>query len=72
MEHTNEANLCGRDGGEGRGVERDVKMCFTQLCVFKQTGNTALHRAAVRGHIEIVKVLLECDADVDLKNEVHD
>ena len=38
------------------------------LAEFFTTGETALMRAAKGGHPEVVKVLIEANADVDQKN----
>ena len=35
-----------------------------------QDGDTALHNAAVRGHIEAVKTLVDCGAAVDIRDQV--
>ena len=35
-----------------------------------QSGDTALHRAAVAGKVEAVKALVDCGAAVDIRNEV--
>ena len=35
-----------------------------------QYGDTALHDAATHGKVEAVKVLVDCGAAVDIKNEV--
>ena len=36
-----------------------------------QTGSTALHVAAQEGHCQIVRMLLEAKADVNMKNNVR-
>ena len=38
---------------------------------FIQDGNTTLHIAALRGNLEIVTKLLDCGAEVDMKNNVR-
>ena len=35
-----------------------------------QDGDTALHNAAVRGRIEVVKALVDCGAAVDIRDQV--
>ena len=35
-----------------------------------QHGDTALHRAAMGGEVEVVKALVDCGAAVDIRNEV--
>ena len=35
-----------------------------------QYGDTALHWASIKGHPEVVKLLLQSDADVNAKNNV--
>ena len=35
-----------------------------------QDGETALHRAALRGHVEVVKMLVKYGAAVDIRNKV--
>ena len=35
-----------------------------------QHGDTALHEAAMWGEVEAVKVLVDCGAAVDIRNEV--
>ena len=35
-----------------------------------QHGDTALHKAATRGKVEAVKALVDCEAAVDIRNEV--
>ena len=48
------------------------------LCVFTcsldyiQTGSTALHVASQEGHCEVVRILLEAKADVNMKNNVSE
>ena len=37
-----------------------------------QTGSTALHMAAQEGHYEIVRMLLEAKADVNVQNNVSE
>ena len=37
---------------------------------FPQLGNTPLHRAAEKGHTEVVKELLLSQAKLDIKNNV--
>ena len=37
---------------------------------FTQDGNTALHYASLYGHPEVVKLLLQSHADVNVKNKV--
>ena len=37
-----------------------------------QTGSTALHVAAHEGHCEIVRMLLEAKADVNIQNNVSE
>ena len=32
---------------------------------------TALHRASVNGHVEVIKLLLQYNADVNIKNKVR-
>ena len=34
-----------------------------------QNGETALHRAALYGHVEVVKMLVEYGAVVDIRNK---
>ena len=36
-----------------------------------QYGDTALHRTARRGKVEAIKVLVDCGAAVDIRNEVQ-
>ena len=35
-----------------------------------QDGETALHWAALRGHVEVVKMLVKYGAAVDIRNKV--
>lgn len=37
-----------------------------------QYGNTALHSASLNGHHEVVKILVQYQADVNVKNHVSD
>ena len=51
-----------------------VPVCV-QLLVFLdtvQTGSAALHVAAQEGHCEIVRMLLEAKADVNIQNNVSE
>ena len=43
---------------------------YIQLWYSHQDGNTALHRAANDGKVEIVKVLAENGANVDMQDKV--
>ena len=36
-----------------------------------QDGETALHRAAVRGYVEVVKLLVDYGAAVDIRNKAY-
>ena len=36
-----------------------------------QYGDTALHKAASRGHLEIIKLLIDYHAAVDVTNKVY-
>ena len=35
-----------------------------------QDGENALHKAALRGHVEVVQQLVKCGAAVDIRNKV--
>ena len=37
-----------------------------------QYGNTALMLAAIKGHTDIVKLLVELGADIDIRNKVSE
>ena len=65
-------------GGEGQQVITppyycycfcEVKLCLRKLILllfFSQ--NTPLHRSARGGHLEVCRLLLQCNADVDAKS----
>ncbi len=36
------------------------------------SGNTALHWASEHGHVEVCKLLVECEADVNAETSVHE
>ena len=36
-----------------------------------QDGESALHKAALEGHVEVVKMLVKYGAAVDIRNKVH-
>ena len=36
-----------------------------------QDGETALHKPAMKGHVEVVKTLIDCGAAVDIRNKVY-
>ena len=58
-----------RGGTEGVLIvwtENDLSEVF-----MLQYGDTALHRTARRGKVEAVKVLVDCGAAVDIRNEVQ-
>ena len=40
------------------------------ICSHTQLGNTPLHLAAKKGHLVVVQYLLNCKAEVNIKNEV--
>ena len=50
-------------------------MCRQSIIVSEslilQDGETALHKAAVRGHVEVVKILVDYGAAVDIRNKVY-
>ena len=39
------------------------------LCIFTLSGVAPLHRAAMRGHLKVVNILLEKEADVNARTE---
>ena len=43
---------------------------YVFLRLFTQIGDTALHEASGNGHTEIVKLLLQYDADVEARDNV--
>lgn len=45
----------------------------TMLFLYEmQTGDTPLHAAAIQGHLEVIKILLKQNADVEARNNVRD
>lgn len=40
------------------------------LFLFFQNGDSALHEAALKGHTEIIRLLIKGGINLDLKNEV--
>ena len=40
--------------------------------IYAQDGETALHRAALHGHLKICQSLIEHGASVDVQNKVRD
>ena len=54
-----------------------VKFCrfvlyWLTMYVYSQTGETALHLASKRGHVEVVRVLLEAKADLNILDKVQE
>jgi hypothetical protein len=47
-------------------------ICGSQLCMmlFLQRANLALHHAAMRGHADIVKMLIDAGSDIDGQDKV--
>ena len=39
-------------------------------CIMLQNGETALHKAALKGYVEVMKMLVKCGAAVDIRNKV--
>ncbi len=39
-------------------------------CKFAKSGDTPLHLSAEQGHVEICRLLLQCNADVQAKNQL--
>ena len=39
-------------------------------CIMLQSGETALHVAALKGHVEVIKMLVKYGAAVDIRNKV--
>ena len=45
-------------------------MMVSDIVLVSQDGETALHKAVVRGRVAAVKILVNCKAAVDIKNMV--
>ena len=47
--------------------------CFQSVSLFlyPQTGETALHLASDRGHVEVVDLLVKAKADLNVKDQVR-
>ena len=43
---------------------------YHYLPIHRQRGHTALHEASSEGHVEVVKLLLDRDADIEAKTNV--
>ena len=41
------------------------------MCLYPQDGGTALHMAAQRGNVDVVRLLTEAQAEVNIQTEVH-
>ena len=42
----------------------------SKVCVFPQAGETALHLASDRGHVEVAKLLVKAKANVNILDKV--
>ena len=47
-----------------------MKCCYNIDMLMLQSGNTALHKACIYGHIEVVKHLITKNADISVTNDV--
>ena len=47
-----------------------LTMLYHQTCIITQFGYTPLHEAACYGHVEVVEVLVNAGADVNIKENV--
>ena len=61
--------ICQSEFDEYVGIVRQILESHPNLNVFENTGLTLLHWAAIRGHIEIVQLLLERGSTVDLADK---
>ena len=51
-------------------IDNDFLLKLTLFQIRSQHGMTALHKAAQNGHTEVVRVLLDKGAKINIKNDV--
>jgi ankyrin repeat protein len=47
-------------------------MAVIMICLFRQDGDTPLHKSAHRGRTEIMQLLIVGNANINARNEVSD
>ena len=49
-----------------------MKCCYYNDMLLLQGGSTALHYGCIKGHVEVVKLLMSNNADISATNNVSD